>query len=466
LFQKTYITKSHPKLKVDEKTQKQLDEYKNKMGGEPLQGEYLERIKKVIYYLIQKHERGETWRNITKDTISEDLLNKIELPASSSNQQNQTSQNGATTANDDDTERSKEHQANKMERDKEREREQRRKDREEREYKEREREWELRERDKLYERQKDLEREVEREKKGRERVVIDLEYDDTERRRRSRDYLRKKRDREREFEDDEADRLRELQEEEYKRREEIRREEERLEREREQHRVTKYPNNHHTPPPNKPVQTRDLSRTPTQTISTPPPYEQNQYSSSSPAPDMNTENQFSPSSLNSSQGYLDRSKLSTVAVQFGGLGSTTTDKKKPVPSFVPGFADLESDIDELYSKKKLKLTTLDTHLHQDNERKAKLDQVKSVIEQIPTSAEELFAFPLKWDIIEKHNIVEGKMRPWVTKKIVDYLGEEEKSLIDFILKNISNHVSPQDILKHLSMVLDEEGEVFMLKMWR
>jgi len=52
------------------------------------------------------------------------------------------------------------------------------------------------------------------------------------------------------------------------------------------------------------------------------------------------------------------------------------------------------------------------------------------------------------------------------KKIVEYLGGEEKTLIDFILTKIAGHKLPSEIFTQLSQVLDEEAEPFVIKLWR
>ena len=69
-------------------------------------------------------------------------------------------------------------------------------------------------------------------------------------------------------------------------------------------------------------------------------------------------------------------------------------------------------------------------------------------------------------ILLQHKIIERKMKPWVTKKILEYLGEEEKTLIDFIMGKIAGHTAPGEILQQLALVLDEEADMFVLKMWR
>lgn len=57
--------------------------------------------------------------------------------------------------------------------------------------------------------------------------------------------------------------------------------------------------------------------------------------------------------------------------------------------------------------------------------------------------EELFAFPINWQIVESHNIIQSKMRPWIVKKIIEYLGEEEKTLTEFILTKLGQRAPPQ-----------------------
>jgi len=133
---------------------------------------------------------------------------------------------------------------------------------------------------------------------------------------------------------------------------------------------------------------------------------------------------------------------------------------------VPGF-NAEPEVDEIFIKKKRKLVTLENSLHQDNNnRQIKLEQAKIIIEMIPVERTKLFEYDIAWDIVDKYNVVEGKMRVWVSKKIIEYLGEEEKTLIDFILTMIAAHKTPSEMLDQIKLVLDEEAEAFMVKLWR
>lgn len=59
-----------------------------------------------------------------------------------------------------------------------------------------------------------------------------------------------------------------------------------------------------------------------------------------------------------------------------------------------------------------------------------------------------------------------RMRPWISKKIQEFLGEEETTLIDYIVSSTQEHVKASQMLERLQIILDEEAEMFVLKMWR
>ena len=59
-----------------------------------------------------------------------------------------------------------------------------------------------------------------------------------------------------------------------------------------------------------------------------------------------------------------------------------------------------------------------------------------------------------------------RMRPWISKKITEFLGEEETTLVDYIVSSTQEHVKASQMLELLQSILDEEAEMFVLKMWR
>lgn len=58
------------------------------------------------------------------------------------------------------------------------------------------------------------------------------------------------------------------------------------------------------------------------------------------------------------------------------------------------------------------------------------------------------------------------MRAWIVKKIVEYLGEEEESLTAFVVGKLDASCRPAELVAELSMVLDQDAEQFVLKLWR
>ncbi|GMH45273.1 hypothetical protein BSKO_13230 [Bryopsis sp. KO-2023] len=91
--------------------------------------------------------------------------------------------------------------------------------------------------------------------------------------------------------------------------------------------------------------------------------------------------------------------------------------------------------------------------------------VKKLMDSIPTSRAGVFAYPIKWDVYDP-TILGPNITKWVDRKITELLGMEEQSLVSFVMARLSEKTSPQDMLSQLSEVLDEEAEVFIVKLYR
>lgn len=83
---------------------------------------------------------------------------------------------------------------------------------------------------------------------------------------------------------------------------------------------------------------------------------------------------------------------------------------------------------------------------QDEKRK----HIKSIIDKIPTEKKDLFNYPLDWTEID--STIEKKIRPWINKKIIEYIGEPEPTLVDFICSKVLAGSTPQGILDDVQMV--------------
>ncbi|CAE1264546.1 RBM25 [Acanthosepion pharaonis] len=160
-----------------------------------------------------------------------------------------------------------------------------------------------------------------------------------------------------------------------------------------------------------------------------------------------------------------------------GFSSIKLGSSSDSPSESTSFKKKKITVGDVFSQdddgaepvKKRKLVPLD-YDEEKPEKKAttaeeKRQLIKKLIEQIPTGKEELFSYHLDWNTVDQ-TLMNKRIRPWVNKKIVDYIGEEEPTLTDFICQKVIGRSSPQSILNDVAMVLDEEAEVFVVKMWR
>lgn len=91
---------------------------------------------------------------------------------------------------------------------------------------------------------------------------------------------------------------------------------------------------------------------------------------------------------------------------------------------------------------------------------------KDLVELIPKDKKKLLAYDIDWDLVDKNDLVEKIMRKWIDARIQEYLGEEEADLTNFAVGLLAHHIAPKDIIEEMSMVLVEDAEGFVVKMWR
>lgn len=139
-------------------------------------------------------------------------------------------------------------------------------------------------------------------------------------------------------------------------------------------------------------------------------------------------------------------------------------RKKQLSAAASEAFGAEEEEEVVETRKKRKLVPLEEdEKHMNTEEKRK--HIKSLIDRIPTSKEELFNFNFDRSLVD-NALMDKRIRPWINKKIVEYIGEEEPTLVDFICSKVLAGSAAQSILNDVSMVLDEEAEVFVVKMWR
>ncbi|KAL5365146.1 Rbm25 protein [Aspergillus floccosus] len=85
--------------------------------------------------------------------------------------------------------------------------------------------------------------------------------------------------------------------------------------------------------------------------------------------------------------------------------------------------------------------------------------------EIPTEKEGLWKWEVKWEFVDE-TVVSEQLKPFVEKKIVEYLGVQEQMLVDVVEEHVRKHGHPQELVEQLEEALDEEAEVLVRKLWR
>ncbi|XP_074274416.1 RNA-binding motif protein 25 isoform X2 [Silene latifolia] len=422
--------------------------------------------------------------------------------------------------------RDKERELDRLERERERDRQRRERDREievqkaERFYKERVKEWETREKDREYKRKYEREKEKERERERR-RLIEDQEDesdDDSRKRRRKSEIEEKRRRRRREKEEDLADKLKEEEEiAEAKKRAEEEQAEQQMEEEKRA-----------LEPPSVPVANGDEA-TPMLVEAVPDEtkddMEEDQPQLVDPAiasnaGDVVLENGTTEEPMTTSDSAVDMKGGSNAPTKKLGFGIVQSGKRTTVPSV---FHE-EEDEDAQKDKKMRPLVPIDYsteadtqaantndegqapasesgkranpketksdvekersrrshdrsgHRERDRDRDRDRDaddapraprilDAKQLIDMIPKTKDDLFSYDINWTVYDENRLHE-RMRPWISKKITEFLGEEETTLVEFIVDKLREHVKAEKMLDLLQQILDEEAEMFVLKMWR
>ena len=90
---------------------------------------------------------------------------------------------------------------------------------------------------------------------------------------------------------------------------------------------------------------------------------------------------------------------------------------------------------------------------------------KQLASEIPTDTNALFAHPIKWEYLTPA-LVDAQIRPFVERKVVEYLGVQEDLIVDTVIDGIREKRKALDIKEDLEGPLEDEAEVMVKKVWR
>lgn len=92
---------------------------------------------------------------------------------------------------------------------------------------------------------------------------------------------------------------------------------------------------------------------------------------------------------------------------------------------------------------------------------------KELVALIPRDPKETLEYEVDWSLVQQSDLVEQKMRSWIDARLTEYLGgQEDVELTNFVVGLLSKHSPPKKIKNEMQMVLVEDAEDFVVKMWR
>ena len=68
--------------------------------------------------------------------------------------------------------------------------------------------------------------------------------------------------------------------------------------------------------------------------------------------------------------------------------------------------------------------------------------------------------------LEGSGALDAKLAPFIGKKMKEYLGEDEPSLVELVVGKLRARTGAASLEEYLKKILDDEAEVFMVKLWR
>ncbi|SBT79804.1 conserved Plasmodium protein, unknown function [Plasmodium malariae] len=132
--------------------------------------------------------------------------------------------------------------------------------------------------------------------------------------------------------------------------------------------------------------------------------------------------------------------------------------------------------DELYTKKHQPLSKLDKHLDKKNQEEERvktfeiIENSKKILDKVPSTEEEIFNFPIQWNVLNLKDNISTKLKPWIYKKITEYIGTDEKEIIEeisnYFVEQILKETAPKDMVVEAEKFLDSDGKKFILNMYR
>jgi hypothetical protein len=138
-----------------------------------------------------------------------------------------------------------------------------------------------------------------------------------------------------------------------------------------------------------------------------------------------------------------------VAAQKAQANAAAQNQKRTVAE-VEGL--LEDEEENAASQKRtlvpIQFDKNDTAGMSDEER---AQAAKQIAADIPNDSEGLWKWDVKWEFVDE-SVIDERLKPFVEKKIVEYLGVQEQMLVDVVTNALRNRGKPQELVRELEEV--------------
>lgn len=138
-------------------------------------------------------------------------------------------------------------------------------------------------------------------------------------------------------------------------------------------------------------------------------------------------------------------------LSLGAAAQKAQSQRAPRKTMAEVEGLLEDEEEDTTSKRQLipiKFEPMAAAAMTDEER----DQaVRSLAQEIPSETEGLWGWNVQWDFLDE-SVIREKLRPFIEKKLVEYLGVQEELLIEVVEEHLRKHSKPTELVEELAEV--------------
>lgn len=148
----------------------------------------------------------------------------------------------------------------------------------------------------------------------------------------------------------------------------------------------------------------------------------------------------------------DRNEAPKFTLSLGAAAQKIqSSSSRKVIAEVEGLLDNEDNNSHLARRILVPIEFSQSSHSANDEEEGRADAIRHLANEIPTEKTELWNWTISWDHLED-SIISDKLKPFIEKKIMEYVGVQEQLLVDVILEHVQNHSSPGQIMSNLEGV--------------